>query len=185
MDSAVGHDRELLARIAGGDRQAFTELFDAHAAAILGVLTLLAGRREEAEELLQETFLQAWGEAGRYRAERATPRGWLLMMARSRAIDRLRASGARGRREETVGRELTGPGTVAPVGTANLEADERGRQVRGALDQLPPEQRQAIELAFYEGLSHREVAERLGQPLGTVKSRILLGMGKLRQALSP
>jgi RNA polymerase sigma-70 factor (ECF subfamily) len=145
----------------------------------------LVGRREVAEELLQETFLQAWGEASRYRAERATPRGWLLMMGRSRAIDRLRSSGARARREETVGRELVGSGAIEAVGTAHLEAEARGRQVRSALDQLPPEQRQCIELAFYEGLSHRQVAERLGQPLGTVKSRILLGMGKLRQALSP
>lgn len=143
------------------------------------------GRREIGEELLQETFLQAWNEAGRYRPERATPRGWLLMMARSRAIDRLRSRGARARREESVGRELAGTGSVDPVGTAELERQEVARRVQGALQGLPAEQRQAIELAFYEGLSHARVAARLGQPLGTVKSRILLGMVKLRQALSP
>lgn len=185
MEAVVADDLRLLSRITAGDREAFASFFDAHAAAILGVLTQLVGRREIAEELLQETFLQAWGEASRYRPERATPRGWLLMMARSRAIDRLRSSGARARREENVGRELVGTGAVDPVGTANLESEERRRRVRSALDGLPAEQRQSIELAFYEGLTHRQVAERLDQPLGTVKSRILLGMGKLRQALAP
>ncbi len=184
MDPTVLRDQELLSRVAAGDRAAFTDFFDRHAAAVLGVLTQLVGRREVGEELLQETFLQAWGEVHRYRGERATPRGWLLMMARSRAIDRLRSSGARARREETVGRELVGAGRTEAMGTTRLEAEERRRTVREALDRLPPEQRESIELAFYEGLSHRQVAERLGQPLGTVKSRILLGMGKLRQALS-
>ncbi len=185
MDPSVEPDVELLSRIAARDQGAFARLFDAHSPAVLGMLVQLVGRREVAEELLQETFLQAWSEAGRYRPERASPRGWLLMMARSRAIDRLRASGAAWRREEVVGRELAGSGAQDPVGSSRLEEQERRRAVRAAHDTLPAEQRQAIELAFYGGLSHSQVAERLGAPLGTVKSRILLGMSKLRQVLTP
>ncbi len=184
MSRAELGDTQLLGRCAAGDRQAFARFFERHAAVVLGVLVRMLGRREEAEEILQEAFLQAWEQAGRYRPERATPRGWLLMLARSRAIDRLRAARARGRREETVWRE--GGGEVAqPVGSRELEADERRRQLEGALGELPAEQRRCLELAYWEGLSHRQIAERLEQPLGTVKSRVLMGMNKLRQALAP
>jgi RNA polymerase sigma-70 factor (ECF subfamily) len=107
------------------------------------------------------------------------------MMARSRAIDLLRSQGARMKREVAVGSELLGDGTVGPVGTDEIEADERRRAVLAALEGLPVEQRQCIELAFYGGLSHRQVADRLEQPLGTVKSRILLGMRRLKEALAP
>jgi RNA polymerase sigma-70 factor, ECF subfamily len=170
-----------MGRIAAGDRRAFAELFDRHAPLVLGVLTRMLRRREEAEEVLQECFLQAWRRAASYRPEGATPRGWLLMLGRSRALDRIRASQAHIERESAT----APPAETPPVGTRALEAAEAGRQVSTALGRLPQEQRRCIELAFFEGLSHSQIAERLREPLGTIKSRIALGMRKLRSAMEP
>ena len=175
-------DLILLGRIARRDSDAFAELFDRHSPIVLGVLIRMLGNRAESEEILQEAFLQAWNQAERYDARRASPRGWLIMLARSRALDRLRSDRARTQREEKV----SGPEamTSQPVGTRGIEAEERRRQIAAALELLPEEQRQCIELAFFDGLSHSQVATRLEQPLGTVKSRILLGMNKLRAAIA-
>lgn len=179
-------DRYLVSRIAGGDRGAFAVFFDRHSPAVLGVLVRMLRDRGEAEEVLQETFLQAWQNAGGYRPDGASPRGWLLVLARSRAIDRIRSGSARQRREE---RAVTGEPAIAegeePTGPARLEAAERRRTVGSALARLPEEQRRCIELAYFEGLSHTQIAERLDAPLGTVKSRVLLGMKKLRAFLEP
>lgn len=169
-------------RIAAGDGQALSEVFDLHSSVVLGLLIRILGRRSEAEEILQEVFLQIWTQADRYDPEKATPRGWMLMLARSRALDRLRRREASQRREETVADEAIR--LVRPVGTERLEASERRSRIHSALGRLTPEQRNCIELAFFEGLTHTQIAERLQAPLGTVKSRILLGMGKLRQTLS-
>jgi RNA polymerase sigma-70 factor (ECF subfamily) len=173
----------LIHRIASGDGDALTRLFDLHSSVALGLLVRILGDRAEAEEVLQEVFLQVWTQADRYDAERCSPRGWLLMLTRSRALDRLRRREARRRREEESAEE-EGRLAVQPEGTGRLEAAERQSRVSSALGLLSPEQRHCIELAFYEGLTHTQIAERLKAPLGTVKSRILLGMGKLRQALS-
>lgn len=171
-----------MGRIAAGDGEAFARIFELHSPVMLGLLFRILGGRAEAEEVLQEVFLQVWTQADRYDATRSTPRGWLLMLARSRALDRLRWREARRRREEGVAGEEREP--ESPVGTERLEAAERQSQVSSALGQLSPDQRRCIELAFFEGLTHTQIAERLAAPLGTVKSRILLGMNKLRQALS-
>ncbi len=175
-------DFHLLGRVAAGDRDAFARLFDRHAGLALSLLSRILGDRGSAEEVLQETFLQVWQQARRYQPGLARPRAWILMMARSRALDRLRSQGARERREDAVARR----DSIAsdPVGTRGLEQDERRRAIAAALDALPAEQRQAIELAFFGGLTHTQIAERLAAPLGTVKSRILLGMNKLRQSLA-
>lgn len=168
-------------RIADRDGGAFASLFERHAPVTLGLLQRILGGRGEAEEVLQEVFLQIWMQADRYDGARSTPRGWILMLARSRALDRLRRRESARRREEIVGEE-TGE-TVSPLGTERLESLEVKRQVSSALGSLSPDQRRCIELAFFEGLTHTQIAERLEAPLGTVKSRILLGMNKLRQAL--
>ena len=159
-----------------------SRLFELHSPVVLGLLVRMLGGRAQAEEVLQEVFLQVWMQADRYEESRSSPRGWILMLARSRALDRLRRQASRLRREEEVG--AAGGSAVRPVGTARLEAAEQRNRVGVALEVLSPEQRHCIELAFFEGLTHTQIAERLKAPLGTVKSRILLGMNKLRQALS-
>lgn len=178
-------DIQLMGRVARGDRDAFASLFERHAPLVLGVLARMLGRRDEAEEVLQEAFLQAWDRAGSYDPKRATPRGWLLLISRSRAIDRIRSRQARARREKAVSAEDAWRAEVEPVGTGQLEANERAERVSRALTVLPDDQRRCIELAFFEGLSHSQIASALDQPLGTVKSRILLGMRKLRDQLIP
>jgi RNA polymerase sigma-70 factor, ECF subfamily len=177
---------ELLRLTSAGDRAAFGELFDRNSSCVLGLLLRMLRQRAEAEEVLQEVFLQVWREADRYRPEKSAPRSWLLLMARSRALDRLRSRQARQRREEEVVQSawLDGQPVAVPTVLGQLEAEERRGRVAAALGRLPAEQRQAVELAFFEGLTHRLVAERLQQPLGTVKSRILLGLKRLRRELA-
>ena len=182
MDERGTEDLELMSRVAARDGVAFARLFELHAPVALGLLGRILGARGEAEEVLQEVFLQIWMQADRYAAERSTPRGWILMLARSRALDRIRRRESARRREETVGAEREE--AMPPMGTERLETQERRRKVNSALEVLSPEQRRCIELAFFEGLTHTQIAERLEAPLGTVKSRILMGMNKLRQALS-
>jgi RNA polymerase sigma-70 factor (ECF subfamily) len=182
-DASQLEDSYLVGRIGAGDQEAFARFFDQHSPSVLGLLYRILGGRGEAEEVLQEVFLQVWRQADRYEAQRSTPRGWLLMLARSRALDRLRRRDARQRREVEAAEEATYPRLVRPLGTERLEEIERRRRVSSALEVLSPEQRRCIELAFFEGLTHTQIAARLEAPLGTVKSRILLGMNKLRQAL--
>lgn len=176
------NDTDLLRRIGTGDGDALSRLFELHSPVVLGLLVRILGSRAEAEEILQETFLQVWMQADRYEESRSSPRGWVLMLARSRALDRLRRRESRRRREDEVSGE--GDSAIRPTGTERLEAAERKTRISSALGLLSPEQRHCIELAFFEGLTHTQIAERLKAPLGTVKSRILLGMNKLRQALS-
>jgi RNA polymerase sigma-70 factor (ECF subfamily) len=183
MDEREAEDRALMSRVATRDGDAFTRLFELHSPVALGLLNRILAARGEAEEVLQEVFLQVWMQADRYDADRASPRGWILMLARSRALDRLRRRGSARRREE-IAADDPGGEAVSPVGTERLERVERRRQVDSALHLLSPDQRRCIELAFFEGLTHTQIADRLDAPLGTVKSRILLGMSKLRQALS-
>jgi RNA polymerase sigma-70 factor (ECF subfamily) len=183
MDLRPTHEIDLMRRIGAGESEALAEVFDLHSPGVLGLLFRILGRRSEAEEILQEVFLQVWMQADRYDPERASPRGWILMLARSRALDRIRRRDSSRRREEVVANDDRSL-AVSPVGTERLEAVEQRSRVTSALGLLSPEQRHCIELAFFEGLTHTQIAERLQAPLGTVKSRILLGMNKLRQALS-
>ncbi|HEX9943952.1 MAG TPA: sigma-70 family RNA polymerase sigma factor [Thermoanaerobaculia bacterium] len=182
MDPRDEEDRLLMSRVAARDGAAFARVFELHAPMALGLLNRILGARAEAEEILQEVFLQIWMQADRYDADRSSPRGWILMLARSRALDRLRRRDAARRREEAAGDEAEE--AIPAVGTERLETLEQRRRVSSALGLLSPDQRRCIELAFFEGLTHTQIAERLEAPLGTVKSRILLGMNKLRQALS-
>lgn len=178
-------DAELLRQMTAGDARACAELFDRNGGAVLGLLLRILERRSEAEEMLQEVFFQVWSSAADYRPERAAPRSWLLMLARSRALDRLRSTRARQAREVEAVRQsrLDGYPIEQPLGLARLEGEERRRRIAAALAELPDEQRQAVELAFFGGLTHRGVAEAVAAPLGTVKSRILLGLRRLRSAL--
>jgi RNA polymerase sigma-70 factor (ECF subfamily) len=180
---ATAEDLRLVAGLAARDTDALAQLFDRHSSAVLGLLTRMLGRHGEAEEVLQEVFLWLWRNPRRYDPRRSSLRGWLLVLARSRALDVLRSDKSRRLREEGVGRET--PARLDPVPLAGLEERDRRRRVAAALATLPPEQRKCLELAFFSGLSHTQIAEQLAQPLGTVKSRIQLGMAKLRAQLQP
>lgn len=175
-------DLDLLREIAAGSGEALGLFYDRHAALVLGFLCRLLSDRNEAEEILQEVFLQVWRDARRYDPERSSPRGWLLLLARSRAFDRHRATASRRRREDGAARSSPAL-AVAPLGTRRLEHGESRRRIGSALERLPPEQRRVIELAFYEGLTQTQIAAALNAPLGTVKSRALIAMRKLRQML--
>jgi RNA polymerase sigma-70 factor (ECF subfamily) len=181
-DAALAReDERLLADAGAGSSDALAGLLDRHGSSLLGTIARIVGHHGEAEEVLQEVFLWVWEHADRFDARRCTVRGWLLVIARSRALDVLRSDRSRTAREEGVERER--PRAHEPAPLLVLEEGERRRRLLAALALLPGEQRQCIELAFFAGLSHSQIASRLGQPLGTVKSRIQLGMGKLRGSL--
>ena len=190
MAPAVGSmdDPALMAAIAARDPSALSALYDRHGGAMFGLCTRILRDRSEAEETLGDVFLEVWNRPDRYDAARATPIAYLLNLTRSRAIDRLRA--VRRRQKGVV--EMDAPGAVAggeaPAadGASPFESavsSETRARVQEALDALPPTQRAALELAYFSGLSHSEIAASLGEPLGTVKTRIRQGLIHLRGSL--
>jgi RNA polymerase sigma-70 factor (ECF subfamily) len=182
-------DGELVGRAASGDERAITTLYDRYGGVVYAVAYRIVGQRADAEEIVVEAFAQAWREASRFDAARGSAAGWLTMIARSRALDLVRA---RSRRERiTASAAADRPGASPAMGdwqpdpAGAVDHAERRVRVREALDSLSPPQRQAIELAYFEGLSQSEIAERLQEPLGTIKTRVRLGMQKLRDCLRP
>ena len=178
-------DPSLLARVAKGDQQAYSQLYD-HSSTLLFTLAVrILGNHEEAAELLQDVYLEVWRKVSRYDVGRGTPIAWLITLTKSRAIDRLRARAARGYRAMS-SLEAGHVAQIVDLGPSPFET-QADQELRGAVGAamagLPQAQQQAIELAYYEGLSHTEIAARLNQPLGTVKTRIKLGMSKLRETL--
>ena len=177
-------DVRLVERMAAGDGGALRELYDQHARGVYSLAVRILRSQQDAEDLVQEVFVQAWRLAARYDTTRGTVAGWLLMQAKSRAIDRLR-----GRKSRPEGADVdpavveAAPDSAEGVDDRIVRMQEAGR-VRQALDALPLLQRTAVELAYYEGLTHAEIAERLEQPLGTVKTRIRQGLLRLRDALT-
>lgn len=175
---------ELIRRVAEGDQSALTMLYDMTNRLAFGLILRIVNDRSTAEEVLLDVYTQVWRQAATYDVKRGAPIAWLLTISRSRAIDRVRAS-----KFDLHNREpLEAIGEVrATSGSPEDESvlSERQRLVRSALDSLSPEQREVIELAYFSGLSHSEIALKLGQPLGTVKTRTRLGMMKLRDALKP
>jgi RNA polymerase sigma-70 factor, ECF subfamily len=172
----------LIKRVAEGDQSAVAELYDSTSRLIFGLILRIVSDRATAEEVLLDVYTQVWRQASSYDKARGAPLAWVMTIARSRAIDRLRSGkhDLHGKEPlDTIG-ELTS-NTISPEeATVN---SERQRLVRAALDSLSPEQREVIELAYFSGLSHSEIALRLGHPLGTVKTRTRLGMMKLRDLL--
>jgi RNA polymerase sigma-70 factor (ECF subfamily) len=183
-----GDDDALLQRIAAGDEHALGILYDRWSPLVFSLCVHILDDDDEAEEAVEETFWQAWRQAARYDTTRGAVSTWLTTIARSRALDRLRAN--RRRQEEPMS-ELSEPKRTAVEETARrgddpargAEASERRALVRQALLALPAEQREVLELAYFRGLSQTEIAERTGQPLGTIKTRVRLAMEKLRDRL--
>lgn len=174
---------KLLGNIAAGDQAAFSQLYDQTNRAVFGLALRILSDRETAEEVTLDVFMQVWRQAANYDLSRGTPLAWLMMMTRSRAIDRLRS--ATHRTHETDDLETVSLTSAVDADTpeeASIFA-ERRKQVRAALRKLTNEQRLLIETAFFEGLSHSEIAERFQLPLGTVKTRIRAGIAVLRKHL--
>ena len=174
----------FLARIAAGDQSALAELYDASSAKVFGLAMKILGDRDAAEEITVDVYTQVWRKIASYDAQRGTPGSWLMTMTKNRAIDGFRSRYLeRGRQvplDEAA--ELPGHEATPEQYSAGLE---RQRLVQAALAVLSTEQRQAIALAYYWGMSQSEIADRLKLPLGTVKTRMRLGMIRLREVLAP
>jgi RNA polymerase sigma-70 factor (ECF subfamily) len=170
--------------MAAGDDEALGVLYDKWSPVVHGVVSRLLRQSDDVEDVVEETFWQAWRQAARFDATRGAVQTWLLTIARSRALDRVRS--LRRRREEPLEGD-DGETVVQQVAEGDpgqdAEASERRRIVVAALSGLPAEQREALELGYFGGLSQSEIAERTGQPLGTVKTRMRLAMQKLRGQL--
>lgn len=163
----------LLKAVAAGDHAVLGELYDRYAGLAYGLAMRILRDAADAQDVVQEVFVQVWRQAGRYDSARGSPEAWVCTIARTRALDRLRRRAAR--REGVA---------VPPAPSTRPPAADEALSVRSALRSLSDEQREALELAYFEGLTQSEIALRLGEPLGTVKSRIRTGMMRLREALA-
>lgn len=170
-------DRSCIDRLRVGDMKAFEELYDRHNPMLWSLVLRIVGKAPEAEEVLQDVWLQVWRSAGTYQPSRGTVVGWLLTLARSRAIDRLRSLMSRQRAEASGRIEPPARTSEPPVRVAQLQVQE---QVAVALSALPTQQREVLQLAYFTGLSQSEIAARLGAPLGTVKSWTRQALSRLR-----
>ncbi len=183
-------DSALAERMAGGDERALAALYDRYGAILFALAYRILGNRDDADEVVLETFTQAWKGAATYSGSRGTVAAWLVVLGRSRALDRLRA---RGRHTSAVERaaasapvgETPGMGQPADDPSRRGELAEGRNAVLSALKELPDAQRDCIRLAYYDGLTQTEIAARLSEPLGTVKTRMRLGMMKLKEILIP
>jgi RNA polymerase sigma-70 factor (ECF subfamily) len=184
MALALDPDRGLIARIERRDADALADLYDRYSARLMGLAYRILGETGEAEEVLQEVFLYVWRAISTFDGARGTVLAWLLVVTRSRAIDRLRA-----RRPAARAGLRSLEGSPEPTSAQDVEGDAAGRQwesvCRAAIRELPEDQRRALELAYFEGLTQQEIAERTSSPLGTVKTRVRLGLMKLRERVRP
>ncbi len=177
-------DASLVGRMSTGDELALAALYDRWHSLVNAVVVKILHQRDDVEDVVEEAFWQAWRQAGRFDPARGSVQTWLLTIARSRALDRVRAV-KRLREESLEGEDGEVAAQVVAVGDPGLdaEASERRVIVLSALAELPAEQREALELGYFSGLSQTEIAERTGQPLGTIKTRMRLAMQKLRGRL--
>jgi RNA polymerase sigma-70 factor, ECF subfamily len=176
-------DEEVMQLVQRGDPRAFELLYDRHGGAAYSLAYRIVGRQGPAEDVVQEALLSIWRSRLRYDQTRGSVRTWILGIVHNRAIDALRRSAVHDRRREPldVVEETHETGERTDVEVARRE---EARRVRGALDTLPTEQRQTIELAYFGGFTHTQIAELLGEPVGTVKGRMRLGLEKMRRQLA-
>ncbi len=175
-------DSALIERMMAGDEAALSTLYDRYSAMLFGMLMRILRDQQAAEEVLQDLFLQLWRNAAQFDAGRGSLPAWLMVIGRNRAISRLR-----GRRDREVLEEEEGDYANTFASGQNIEDEavraQLARNIAAALEQLPAEQRQAVELAYFEGMTQSEIANRTGTPLGTVKTRVRTAMQSLRQIL--
>jgi len=175
-------DKELVRAIVERKEEAVAELYDRFSSLLMALAYRVLGNAQDAEEILQETFLQVWNQAARYDPSRSSVSTWLVLITRSRSIDRLRSRQVQ-QRTVTAAQQEKPTSHTSPTGVGDVLLQERQKRLGEEMSQLPPEQRQVLELAFFGGSTQSEIAEQTGIPLGTVKTRTLLAMKKLRAAL--
>jgi RNA polymerase sigma-70 factor (ECF subfamily) len=180
--SEVSPDAVLVRRLLQRDVSAFEELYDRHSRLVYALVLRILQQATTAEEVVQDVFLQLWRNTAQYNGSRGPFVPWLLTIARNRALDQLRLKGERQRRREDQTDELP-PVVAIPDFEGSLDEKRRATRVRELMNSLHPQQRKAIELAYFEGLSHSEIANALKEPLGTVKSWIRNGLLRLKEGL--
>jgi RNA polymerase sigma-70 factor (ECF subfamily) len=180
---AKDRDVELLRLIAGGNREAFAEFYDRHSALLFSVASKILNDANEAEDVLQETFLQIWEKARKFDPKLGRASSWAAILVRNKAVDRIRASQRRSRLAEDAGTAQAIAWDAADTVNESLLGHEKAKAVQSAIVGLPGEQRQAIELAYFSGLTQDEISKKLNTPLGTIKARIRRGLLKLRDQL--
>ena len=178
-------DSELLRRMANSDREAFAQLYDRFSRPLYATALRILGNAAEAEDIVQDVFLALWEKADAFEPGRGSAFAWAVTLTRNRAIDRFRL---RQRRSELLSKSTAEDAGIRPYGSGRHSADElvlkeRAGAVRAAVDTLPAEQQAALELAFFSGLTQQEIADKLSEPLGTVKARIRRGLLRLRDIL--
>ena len=171
-------DEDLMALVESGDTDAFAVLYDRHNRAAFSLAHRMMGERQAAEDLVQDVFLKIWRSAGGYKAERASVRTWVLSIVHHRGIDQIRSTASRRRTQDKI--EASAPKTQPSEAFAETWRNSQRDQVREALGTLPPEQLKILELAYFSGYTHMEIAEILDIPLGTVKGRMRLGLKKIK-----
>lgn len=177
-------EASLISRIAEGDESAFTALYERFSASLYGMAFRMMNDAKEAEDVLQEGFTYIWRKAASYDSSRSSPFAWAVMIVRNKAIDRLRVRRRLDRLRDKVTTEGSFHQEKDETSADEPNLRERGVLVRSALQQIPEEQRQALELCFFGGLTHAQIAERLATPLGTIKARIRRGLLRLRDCLN-
>jgi len=176
-------DALLVVKVAQGDHQAFSALYDRFSTPLYSLALKMLGNEAEAQDLLQEVFLSIWNKAGTFDEERGSAFSWVVAQLRNRAIDRIRS---RRRRDELIDAnapDLEPTGLARTSSAEDCEINERAREVRSAMGQLSDDQRRVLRMAFFEGLTQTEIAEKLEEPLGTIKARACRGMERLRKIL--
>jgi RNA polymerase sigma-70 factor (ECF subfamily) len=176
-------DAQLLARIATGDEVAFGALYDRFSPGLFSFVLRMVHDEKEAEDVLQEGFTHIWRRAATYDPARSSPFTWAVMILRNKAIDRLRVRQRLERTMEKATVEFSHFPEADEAAAGEAERRDQGALVRSALTQIPQDQKQAVELAFFSGLTHEQIAEKLETPLGTIKARIRRGLLKLRDYL--
>jgi RNA polymerase sigma-70 factor, ECF subfamily len=171
-------DEDLMPLIEVGDAEAFAALYDRHGRMAYTLAYRMMGEKQEAEDVVQEAFIKVWRSAGGYRVGRGSVRTWILSIVHNRGIDQIRSHARRGRMQDKV--EASAPTSEPSEAFAETWRNSQRDQVREALNTLPQEQLKILELAYFSGYTHVEIAERLDLPLGTVKGRMRLGLQKVR-----